>query len=283
MKRKLFALLTALLLLAALPLSAFAAEEMSYVIDAAGLLSADEAAALEEKALALRSTYEMDIVILTVDSLDGSRPQDYADDYFDANGYGYGGNYSGILFLLSMEERDWYISTSGDAIYALTDYGIQETAAEALPYFGGDDYNGGFSAWLDALPAYLHAFRSGEPIDGYAGYSGGYYHGGQEEVVYYEEKATPSFLLSLVFGILAAAVVVVVMAMGMNTKRRQSGAADYLVQGSYHLKNQRDIFLYSNVTKRERPQPSSSSRGGGGSSIHTSSGGRRHGGGGGKF
>lgn len=128
MKHKLICLILCLLLLPSLFLSVGA--EQQYVIDNADLMSSSEEAALEEKAQALRQEYGMDVVILTVDSLDGKRPQEYADDYYDYNGYAN----DGVLFLLSMEERDWYISTKGNAIYALTDYGIQQVGESALPY-----------------------------------------------------------------------------------------------------------------------------------------------------
>lgn len=281
MKRKILSLLLSLLLVLCISLPAAAAEQPRYIIDGAELLTSDEEQILEEKALSLRADYKMDVVILTVPSLDGSTPQNYADDYFDDYGYGYGEDYSGILLLLSMEERDWYISTSGDAIYALTDYGTQSSMEIPLSYLGDGDYYGGFCAWLDGLPAYLNSSENGTPIDGYADYSGDYYHADNEETVYYGETSSPSIFLSLVIGVAAAAIVIVCMRFSMNTKRPQSGASNYLDEGSYHLYTRQDIFLYSNVSKVARPKENSSS--GGGSSVHRSSSGRRHGGGGGKF
>ena len=116
MKHKLICLILCLLLLPSLFLSVGA--EQQYVIDNADLMSSSEEAALEEKAQALRQEYGMDVVILTVDSLDGKRPQDYANDYYDYNGY----SEDGVIFILSMEKRDRYISTCGNAAYVLTDY-----------------------------------------------------------------------------------------------------------------------------------------------------------------
>ncbi len=281
MKQKMLCLLLCLLLLSTLPLTVLADEIPPLVVDNAGLMMQAEVEILRENALEMRRTYHMDIIILTVDNLGGKRPQDYADDFYDED-YGYGNNYSGILFLLSMEERDWYISTYGDGIYALTDYGIQATAAKALPYLSRGDYFGGFAAWQNALVPYLDAFQAGTPIDGYADDSGDYYHGDQEETIYYEEDTSPSILLSLIIGLAAGGITIAVMRMGMNTKRPQHSAADYLKPGSYHLRTHQDLFLYSNVTKTARPKNTGSS-GGGGSSVHRSSSGRRHGGGGGKF
>lgn len=277
MKHKLICLILCLLLLPSLFLSVGAAEQ--YVIDNADLMSSSEEAALEEKAQALRQEYGMDVVILTVDSLDGKRPQDYADDYYDYNGYAD----DGVLFLLSMEERDWYISTKGNAIYALTDYGIQQVGEGALPYLKNGDYYGAFDAFLDALPTYFSAYNDGAPIDGYADTSGDYYHGDQEDVVYYEgQPRRVNILISIAIGAVIGAITVLIMRACMNTKRPQRSAGSYLNDSSYHLRTNQDLFLYSNVTKT-RIQQESSSSGGGGSSVHTSSSGSTHGGGGGKF
>ena len=74
-----------------------------YIADKAGLLTPEEITSLEEKAAELASEYNMDPVILTVDSLYGSSAQDYADDYYDSHGY----REDGVLFLLAMAEREW--------------------------------------------------------------------------------------------------------------------------------------------------------------------------------
>lgn len=282
MRRKILALLLSLVLLAAVLPCALATSDLPQVIDNAGLLSVSERDALETKAAALREEYEMDVVILTVDSLHGKRPQDYADDYYDENGYGCGEEKSGLLFLISMEERDWYISTCGEAIYAFTDYGIQQVGEAALPYLSDGEYYEAFDAYLDELPIYFSAYCSGAPLDGYADDSGDYYHGDRESVVYYEEEHSPSLVISLLIGAAVAGIAVLVMRASMNTKRLQSGASDYLKQGSFHLNRQQDLFLYSHVSKTHRPQNNDSSDGGG-SSTHTSSSGTSHGGGGGKF
>lgn len=280
MKRNVISLLLVLLILTGLSLNVSAVSDLALVVDNAGLLSTQEQTALEDKARSLGTEYGMDIVILTVDRLDGKRPQNYADDYYDYHGYGE----NGILFLLAMEERDWYISTYGDAIYALTDYGIQKLGDTVIPYLSDGDYYNGFDAYLDALPYYLDSFQEGTPVDGYADYSGDYYHGDQETIVYSQQKRSPNILLSLVIGVVVAAVAVLIMRASMNTKRMQYSASDYMNPGSFHLRTQQDTFLYSNVTKvRRQENNNSSGGGGGGSSVHTSSSGRSHGGGGGKF
>lgn len=300
MKKKFLSILLCLLLV--LPFAGNASANDVKVIDEAGLFTADEMAALEQKADDLVSTYDMDVVILTVYSLDGKTAEAYADDYFDYNGYGIGDDYSGVLFLLSMEYRDWYMSTCGDAIYALTDYGIERVFSEMSGDLSNGNYYEAFDTYLDTLPTYFDAFKSGSPIDGYAGSydgPGSYQPGTAEEHVYYEEdggltvgkvlvRLLKMFLYNLPFGVIVALVVVLIMRSKMNTAKAQRNAASYLKDGTYNLHVQRDMFLYSNVSRRRKQQNNGgggggSHRSGGGSSSHRSSSGRSHGGGGGKF
>lgn len=279
MKRKLICLVLSALMLLSLTLTATAEETLWRVMDYADLLDTAEESAHEETIRLLQERYGMDVVILTVDSLEGKSPQEYADDYYAANGYGCGEERSGLLLLVSMEQRDWYISTCGEAVYALTDYGISCLGEELLSGFSVS-YDAGFRLFLNALPEYFEAYEMSSPIDGYANYSGDYYHGDQEEIVYYEEEFTPSLGLSLLLGLVVAGISILIMRHGMNTKRPRGSAAGYMNENSFHMRQQQDLFLYSNLSKVRKQEPKSS---GGGSSVHRSSGGSRHGGGGGKF
>ena len=279
--KRFLSLLFVLALLPCLILSV-SASELPLVIDDAGLMSGEEVAALEEMAASLQKQYNMDFIVLTVDSMNGMYAQDYADNYYDSQGY----SDDGVIFLLAMGEREWYISTCGDAIYALTDYGIQQLGETVVWYLSEGWYYDGFVTYLDSLPAYLNSYESGSPVDGYADDSGDYYHGDREEVVYYEQNTSPNIFLSLLIGAGVAAAVVLSMRASMNTKRAQRGASGYLKANSFHLRSHQDLFLYSNVSRTPRPQNNGSHPGGrpgGGSSVHRSSSGRRHGGGGGRF
>lgn len=267
----------------------FAAEPK--IVDDADILTESEETFLEAKAQSLVSEYGMDVVIVTIDTLHGRISSDYADDYFDYNGYGIGPDYSGVLLLLSMEEREWAISTCGDTIYALTDYGIQELFSSIAGYLSENRYYEAFDAYLGELPYYFEAYQSGKPIDGYLDpYDGpGSYEPapGDGTVSYPEPEKDfgdyiKMFLMSLVIGAVAGGIVLLVLRGQMNTAVAQSGAQNYLTPGSFDLKRYQDIFLYSNVTRHEKPE-NDSSGGGGGSSVHTGSSGRSHGGGRGGF
>lgn len=255
------------------------------VIDDAGLLWPDQISDLEQKAQRITEAYNMDVVILTVDSLNGAYIESFADDFYDSNGYGIGENYSGVILVIAMDTREWAISTCGDAIYAITDYGIEELFEEMAWYLSDDDFYLAFDAYLDALPHYFEAFERGSPIDGWAGNyqgPGSVESGTREDVVYYDQE--PPYLLAPVIGIVLAAIVVLFMRSAMNTKRPQRSAVNYLDRNTDYLR-QRDIFLYSQVRKVRKQTQNTGGHGGhgGGSSVHRSSGGRSHGGGHGRF
>lgn len=290
--KKWFVFLHCVTLLLPLPFRSFATAPK--VIDDANLLTAAEESALEQKANALSDAYQMDVVILTVWSLDGKSAETYADDYFDSNGYGIGNDHSGILFLLSMEYRDWYMSTCGDTVYAVTDYSIQSIFEEISWYLADGRYYEAFNAYLNQLEYYFNAYTQGDPVDGfkdpYEG-PGTYYPGSYDDIVYYDDPVELVFsvklLISLAIGGAVGGISIMVMRGQMNTAVAQYGAQSYMKQGTYHLYQHQDIFLYQNISRVRRTQSSSGgSRGGsygGGSRVHRSSSGRRHGGGGGKF
>ena len=281
MKRKGLSLVLVILILAVLPVTCFA--RMSLVQDQAGLMDANQQTALEQRASELSEAYRMDIVIVTTNSNDGKDVQSYADDFFDENGYGADTDGSGILLLISMETREWAFSTTGNGIYAFTDYSLEILSEELIPYLSSGAYYEGFCRYLECLPTYLDAFQNGQPVDGYAS---DYDPNSTEDVVYYQEPTTFGDVLPLacIIGLVVAGISVAVMASSMNTRRKQTGAGDYLVDNSFQLQSNRDYFLFSNVSKTRRAQENNNSHGGGGGShIHTSSSGRSHGGRSGKF
>ena len=110
----------------------YAAEEVhtERLADFADLLDDGQEEELEAKLDQVSEDYGCDVVVVTEETLDGAVPQDYADDFFDYYGYGYGEGKDGILFLVSMEDRDWALSTHGYGITAFTDAGCDYIAEQ---------------------------------------------------------------------------------------------------------------------------------------------------------
>lgn len=259
MTKSIVSILIALLLCAISITPAFAESER--LVDNADLLTDSEESALSEKLDDISMDHACDIVIVTVDSLDGKTATEYADDYFDYNGYGS----DGILFLISMEYRDWAISTCGYGVTAFTDAGQSYIIDQIKPSLSDDEFYDAFDKFADLCDDYLTQADEDEPYDT-----------NNLPATYF--KIT-WLLMALVIGLIISLLVVLVMRGKLKTVYAHNSADNYERQGSMNLRNQRDLFLYRTVSKTAKPK----NTGGGGSSIHTSSSGRSHGGSSGKF
>ena len=238
------------------------------VVDDANLLSVEEKTTLENTLDNLREKHAFDIVVVTANTLQGKSPMAYADDFFDYQGYGVGTNRDGILLLVSMEDRDWWISTSGYGITAFTDAGMDYMKDEFLPYLSDGDYSGAFQSFAELCDEFLTEAREGKPFD--------------RGHMPYRPLGIMSIGISFLAGLVIAFIIAGTMRGKLKTVHNKTAATDYLKSGSFRLHDSRDIFLYSNIRRVARPKQNSSG-GGGGSRTHTSSSGRSHGGSGGKF
>ena len=156
MKKRISMILILLILCFSMVVSVFAtdgvedtdgfADEYYRLQDLAGVLTEEEASEIQKLLDEMSVRLKFDLVIGTVDNLEGCTVQDYADDWYDYCEFGYGSNKDGALLLISMEERDWYISTCGYGITAFTDAGITYIGEQM-----GDDLSAG---------NYAEAFRT---------------------------------------------------------------------------------------------------------------------------
>lgn len=258
MKRKLLVLLAVLCLLTSSLLLVQGVP--ARLVDDAGLLQQSEAQELSALLDTVSEKYGVDVVIVTVDSTEGLSPMEYADDYYDYGGYAA----DGILLLVSMEERDWWISTTGYGITAFTDAGIEYISEQFLYWLSDDEYALAFTEFAEQCDAFLLQAETGEPYDSHN---------------LPKEPFAPgvTLIVSVIIGFIAAFIATGIMKGKLKSVRSQVKADDYVAKGSMRLTTSRDLFLYSHVDKREKPKSGS------GSSTHVSSSGTTHGGGGGKF
>ena len=273
--RSLCAALAALVLLLALAVPAFAADGFAdpyyRMNDSAEVLTEDENSELEASLEELSVRQSFDVVIVTIDSLEdeGSTSMEkYADDTYDYCQFGYGENRDGVLLLVSIGDRKWHISTCGYGITAFTDAGIQYLGEQMTPFMADGDYAGAFRTFVQWSDTYIDAARAGHPYD--------------VNNLPREPLSLMYLFLALGIGLVLAWVVVHVMKSQLRSVAFQENAASYVREGSMNLTNSRELFLYRDVHRTERPKESSSSDSGG-SSTHTSSSGTTHGGGGGSF
>lgn len=265
MKKFLFVMILALVLSLAFVSTAFA--DLPRVVDEANLLTEDEEQALEKHIDKIIRKQKFDVVIVTTNSCDGMPLRNYADDYYDYNGYGIGKGHDGVLFLVSMEDRECHIFTTGFGITALTDWGIDYISNEIQGDFSDGYYYEGLSSFVDLTEEFVVQAKTGEPYD------------------VHNKRMTGRdylirFIIAAVIGLIIAFIVTGIMRSKLKTKRPNPLAHEYM-QG-FEITNSRDMFLYRDVKKIPKPQ-NDNRGGGGGSSIHIGSSGRSHGGGGFKF
>lgn len=256
-----------------IPLPVLAAGDPPRLVDGAGLLTDQEVSDLTGLLDEISVRQQVDVAVVTAKSLGGKSAMAYADDFYDQNGYGFGDERDGILLLIGMEERDWYISTSGYGITAVTDAGREYMSENFVSDLSAGDYAAAFTAFARLCDDFIMEARNGEPYD--VG------HLPEDPVAYF----VGSFVISFGLAFIAALIATAVMRGQLKSVRSQSGADNYIRQGSMKLTKKNDLYLYRHTDRRKKETNTSSSRpeSSGGSRTHTSSSGRTHGGGGGKF
>lgn len=279
--KRFIAFLTSLFVLLSLTISVFAADGLPYVVDNADLLTAEEESILEAYCESESTKLNFDIVVLTVDSLEGKTAEAYADDYYDYTGYGYGENHDGCLLLVAMDDREWHLSTTGYGITALTDAGIDYISEHFLDDLSSGDYNDAFKMYAYLVSTFVQQAQTGEAydynnLDEYDAYydSDDYYSSGDSESLF-----GIASVVGVVGGIIISLIVISILKGKMKTVYHKAQANDYLVSDSLKITGAHDIFISSHISKTARESKSS----GGGSSTHSGSSGTSHGGGGGRF
>ncbi|NDO45410.1 TPM domain-containing protein [Clostridium sp. MD294] len=248
----------------------FAAANMPRLVDDAELLSDAEKTQLLYKLDEISERQQTDIVVVTVPSLRGVSSVKYADDFYDYYDYGFGDEKDGILFIISMEERDWYISTTGYAITAVTDAGMKYMSEQFLNDLSEGNYAEAFTIFADLCDDFITQAKAGKPYD---------VDNMPKEPFWF----IGNFLICFGIGFIISLIVTGIMKSKLKTIRPQSAADIYVKNGSMNITKNSDLFLYSHIDRRKKPENNSSGSHSGGSNTHTSSSGRTHGGSGGKF
>ena len=254
------------------------------VVDLAGVIDSNTLAELNRMADEVSEQYACDVAAVIVKSLGGKSVVEYADDFYDYNGYGYGQNKDGILLLLSLEERDFNFTGEGYGAVAFTDYGRENYLSPHFKEYlkgsrgGVDDWTGAIRCYITDCGTLLEQARNGQPYDNY----------GSNTAVEYEKKspkdvAPGAALISAIIGFFSGGIPAGAMKRKMKSVEKNYGAGNY-ARGGLQMRRSEDRFLYSNVHRTPIPREEHrTGGGGGGSSMDFSSSGHSHGGSHGKF
>lgn len=275
MIKKITCLILTISLMVLLSITAFAAYDKPNLVDDANLLSSQE---YDETLKALNEVsekYGVVIAAITVNDINGLDIVDFADKYQEEHYSKDGSNepLDGVLLVVDMGSRQWYVTTYGEGVKAFTDYGIQELNDDIMSYFKVGDFATGFKRFAEVADDYFKAEREGTPVD----------YGYQQS---YEKKPTSTVgwivraLIAVFGGFGLSFAVTASMKKKMQTVVPVKDADNYIDTDKSILSKSTDRYLYHNLVVVPLPRDNGSK---GGSSTHFSAGGFSHGGGGGHF
>ncbi len=226
------------------------------VSDDAGILAADEITALTQQAAAVSEAYGMDVVIHTAMHPGNMGRQEFSDDYYYYNGYGYGENFDGILLTIFKQPGHApdtpCITASGKASARLTDTNRNRLAGRCLFRLQEGKYYTAAAEWLSQAD---HMLRTGR-------------------VPRSEASWEITIFLEMMAGLIVGAVFFLKAKATMAEPEAEDNADRYLVRKSLHIRKVANTLLHSSTTKAYSPAEEDRSSGGsssGGSSSYSSS------------
>lgn len=230
------------------------------IIDEAEYLSESQLAELSEKLEGIRQKYAFEVAVVTEYEMTGYDAMSSADDIYDYCGFGAGENDDGIMLYICSSTRDYHFTTHADGERVFNENGIEYLKKNVQPHLADDNYYLAMNTFADIADELLHMAEKGEPFN--------------------KKQYDIKYLLIVIGCALLLPLIIAWLMMQsklakMKTAVENDYAANYIKPGSKQLTMSRDIFLYSHITKTEKPKNDSGS--------HKSSSGRTHGGGGGNF
>lgn len=243
------------------------------VYDFADLFNNTQESELFDKLTNFRKQTNLDIVIVTIDYNNKHNSAKYSDDFYDYNDFGIGDDRSGLLFLIDMDIRNIYVTTTGKAINIYTDQRINNILDNVFSYFGNQEYYVGTNKFVDLALNYAKINVDDDSK---------YVINSDSELVKDRSGLVNVFFVSVIITIIA----IVIMANLNNNVAKANSSKSFLNKDTLVVKKINEVFLGSTVSKVRIDNGSSSSghrSSGRSSSTHRSSSGRSHGGGGRRF
>lgn len=222
------------------------------VVDKAGVLSSEELAALNEKADTISEQYQCEIAVVYVETLNGANVMDYADDFYDYNGYGYGAEDDGFLLLVAMEERQYWMTGYHYGSTVFDEYNRDRVEESIYPSLSSGNWYSAANDFLDSAETILYEATAPKTV-------------------------SPVWIvIDLILGFLLSMIPVGVMKAQLHPVAQSYEASEYVAKNGINLMESKDIFLRREVRRRPIERKRDSSQ-------HTSSSGRSHTGSGGSF
>lgn len=282
--KKILSLTLAFLFIFAFSVFAFAYE--NEVCDYANLFSAEEYSEILTQASDYSEATDISLAVLTIDTAQGLSSEEYANDYIDNLIDGEGWSENSMLFLIDMDNRNVWISTTGRAedIYYDVDSIIDGGYDELVNGYYGQ-------CILDMIEVAENEFEysdSNGTDSGYYndyGYDYGYDHNYDEYDYSYGGSSDSVDITDILIYILVGLGIGGITVFAVKSRYKNFGKGDEFDTDDVflNLTGSNDTVISRNVVTTRIPKNNNHHRPGGGSGggvRHSSGGGRSHGGGG---
>ena len=247
------------------------------VYDFAELLSDSEEKSIYNEITGLIDEYNLDAAVVTINYNNKSSAKSYAEDFYDYNDFGVGSTKDGLIFLIDMDNRKMWISTTGTAQLIYDDDRIDNILNVTYDEITDEDYYGCASEFVRLSKYYAGLGIPDSNKNAYIDEKGFYYaHNGTGS------DNNANFTLAFIGAGIVTLIFMIVALAKHRTVRKASEAKQYMK--NLKITNKVDNFLHTHTTQVYIPPANdSSSSSGGGSSTSRGSSGISHGGGGRSF
>jgi len=266
-RKKIFSFIVALCLVFSFSSLVLADERYEYIYEEAGILTNTEIQEIDAKAADVAEKYGCGVYICVTDDhtqYGYNDIYDFGREYYLSYELGKGEEYSGILLVLSMNERDYTLVVSGEKTSALfDDYALDIVCDEMLDDFADNNWYEGFYDYIDGC-AYILEGSAGQTPDGY---ESSYTDAQNYDYEYYESTADSgdmiifSVIVSIIVSCIIALIVCLVFKAQMKSVYKGSSASSYVSREGFKLSERNDIFTHSTQV-RNRIKTNNSSGGG---------------------
>ena len=178
--------------------------------------------------------------------------------------YGYGDDKDGIFLFVNGESGEWYIYTCGKGTKLFNADRINNIGEQVKDDIAAGRYYYAFINFAELCDGYITegyqtlSVEAQQPITNEQAEAKTAKPG---EVPAEQENSGKKKPLSIMWlpisfgvGILVAFIVVGSMKAAMKTVHMQAAASDYTKSGSFNVTESRDVFLYRNVERTEKPK-----------------------------
>ena len=256
--------------------TARAAADIDHVQDLADILTADEEESLREECISIGDLNEIDIFILTTNSVPENRKV-YIEEFYDTHDDVLT---DAVILLINMDpdKRGAEIQGYGQCEFSISDDRIELILDEIIPYLSDGDYFGAFSSYIYEVDYYMSIEATSDYVHTEA--DNEYYNENyNEEPLTHGDYIIFNLFVSVIVGAVSVLIMVIVNAFsrGKVTTNRNT----YMDTSNSRVLGHWDRYIRTTTTRTRKPKDNGGHSSGLGGGV--SSGGHSHSGGGRSF